>query len=92
VQAHPELAGGVGHDHRSGQQPTMADGSPERAFGRDLHGIGRDRELVNAEPGQVRGPRRRVGEPLGRVRVQPRDPWPDRLCPRMESSAAAFTT
>ncbi len=62
VDAHAELAGIVGHDHRPGrakrcvrgQQAMVADRTPERAFSGDLHGIGRDRELVNAEPGQVR--------------------------------------
>ncbi len=52
--AHPELPGVVGHDHRLGQQPMVADSTPERALAGDLHGIGRDRELINAELGRVR--------------------------------------
>ena len=73
VGAHPELPRAVGHDHGPGQQAMAADGAPERALGGDLHRVGRDRERVDAEPGQVRRPRRRVGEQPGRVRVQKRD-------------------
>ena len=47
VSAHPELPGAVGHDHRPGQQAMVADGTPERALGGDLHGIGR---IVRVQP------------------------------------------
>ena len=54
VDAHPELAGVVGHDHRFREQAVVADSTPERALAGDLNGVGRDLELVDAEPGQMR--------------------------------------
>ncbi len=68
MQAHPELAGIVGHDDRPGraercvrgQQSMVANGTPERTLGGDTHGVRGDFEGINAEPGQVRRPRERV--------------------------------
>ena len=65
------------------QQLMVADAAPQRALGGDLHRVGRDREHVDAEPGQVRRPRRGVGEQHGRVCVSRVTTWPDRPCPRM---------
>jgi hypothetical protein len=56
VPVEGELAGVVGQDHRAGQEPVRLDTAPERAFGRDPHRIGRDRQLGDAEPLQVGQP------------------------------------
>jgi len=87
-----ELAGVVGHDHGAGEQALIADRTPERALGGDTHGVRGDFEGINAEPGQVRRPRRRVGKLLGWCASSCATTWPDRLCPRMYSNAAVFTT
>jgi hypothetical protein len=89
VRAHLELAGVVGDDHRPGQQAMVDDRPPERALQRSAR-FERDGQPVGAERGEVHRPGQRVGERLGRVRHQQIDHRPDKLHPRIYSSAAAL--
>jgi hypothetical protein len=74
--ADAEPPGVVGDDHRPGQQPTAADGAPQRARGGDPHRVGRDGEPVDAQRRLVRPPGRLVGEDLRRVRRRTLDNRP----------------
>lgn len=74
--------------------------APQSTLAGDPHGIRRDRELVNAEPGQVRRPRRRIVEPApphsrrGPYIHRPQQRQEDLVrlrCPRLEHRKAVFT-
>ena len=58
VAADLELAGIVADDHRVAEQAVRLDAAPQRAFGGDQHGIGRDLERRDAEPVEMGLPRR----------------------------------
>ena len=68
-----ELTGIVADNHRVAQKLVGLDAAPQRPLGGDLHRVGRDGELGDAEPLKMRLPRRRVGKLLVRVRRETGD-------------------
>ena len=68
-----ELPGVVAEHDGIAQEPMRLNTSPQRTFGRDPYWIWRYRQRVEAEPVEMRQPRRPVIEPCLRLRHQTRD-------------------